>query len=291
MQRKIKKFCKIQGSYMPGASAIREAALRKESLQNPLPEDTPLYLPSAVGRKSACSDKLRSHEWRLRTGQAHDALGAIRNNLRLRSLLYRHKDDFVRGQRANTRSRGVIQRIQDKIDMAVTKYQVARSALVALAPFVGEPAWERVLQPLDAEKDVTSMTQFGYELNEGRRKLSWIWLVEFSVLRIEWCRSRARAMRWWEECDLLCEEMRRVLAFLLWQAGWWRAKAHAQSSASPEQMEGYIAYAERQAALRVEMHDFFLHKWRFVDQYLAHGVDSVDGEEEDKKDEEEDEED
>jgi hypothetical protein len=45
-------------------------------------------------------------------------------------------------------------------------------------------------------------------------------------------------------------------------------------------MEGYIAYAERQAALRVEMHDFFVHKWRFVDQYLACGVESVDGEEE-----------
>lgn len=40
-----------------------------------------------------------------------------------------------------------------------------------------------------------------------------------SVLHIEWCKSQARARRWSEEVALLLEEMRRVTAFLDWQAG------------------------------------------------------------------------
>ena len=45
------------------------------------------------------------------------------------------------------------------------------------------------------------------------------------ALRIEWCRVRARAMRWSEEVLLLREEMRRVLVFLEWQATWWEKRA------------------------------------------------------------------
>lgn len=40
-------------------------------------------------------------------------------------------------------------------------------------------------------------------------------------LRIEWCKARARAHRWQEECLLLAEEMRRVKAFFQWEASRW----------------------------------------------------------------------
>ncbi|KAG2742314.1 hypothetical protein P692DRAFT_20811856 [Suillus brevipes Sb2] len=36
--------------------------------------------------------------------------------------------------------------------------------------------------------------------------------------RIEWCKARARAMRWAEEVELLKEEMRRILQFFEWRA-------------------------------------------------------------------------
>jgi hypothetical protein len=45
------------------------------------------------------------------------------------------------------------------------------------------------------------------------------------ALRIEWCRSRARAMRYAEEVEVLLEEMHRVLAFLKWDGNWWRERA------------------------------------------------------------------
>ncbi|KAG2354774.1 hypothetical protein BDR07DRAFT_1545883, partial [Suillus spraguei] len=57
--------------------------------------------------------------------------------------------------------------------------------------------------------------------SSGNRTLSWIWKAHgiasdapegetiLLALRIEWCKSRARAMRWVEEVQLLQEEMRR----------------------------------------------------------------------------------
>ena len=83
-------------------------------------------------------------------------------------------------------------------------------------------------------------------------------------------------MRWSEEVELLSEEMRRVLAFLSWEADWWREKAHGRaSSMSPEELEGAVAYAERQAAMRTELGDHFRHLWRFVPAYIAMGLGEV----------------
>lgn len=52
---------------------------------------------------------------------------------------------------------------------------------------------------------------------EGTRRLSWIWLTQLPThvsteiddsMRVEWAKSRARAMRWGEEVVLISEEMR-----------------------------------------------------------------------------------
>jgi hypothetical protein len=79
-------------------------------------------------------------------------------------------------------------------------------------------------------------------------------------------------MRWAEEVKLLSEEMHRVLAFFLWEVGWWKGKAHGRaSSMTAEELEGAVAYAERQADIRMQLHDHFTHLWRFVQQYIASG--------------------
>ena len=73
-------------------------------------------------------------------------------------------------------------------------------------------------------------------------------LAAYPALRIEWCQVRARAMRWAEEVLMLWEEMRRVLAYFLWHAGWWSELAvinrHGLSNVS---QEGVAAYAYKQA--------------------------------------------
>jgi hypothetical protein len=168
---------------MPGARVLRERALRMPGRSVDVhPDSIPLYLPSAIGLDAFCSAMLCNYEWRLRHAQANDALNDIRHNLRFRSHLYKFKDSYVRGQRSNTRSRGTIQRVQDKVDAAAQKYQIAHAALLSLAPRAAEavaehPQWEHVLKWMDVERDVKSMTEEGYHLKEGRRKLSWIWLT------------------------------------------------------------------------------------------------------------------
>jgi hypothetical protein len=77
------------------------------------------------------------------------------------------------------------------------------------------------------------------------------------ALRVEWCRSRARAMRWSEELLLVLEEMRRVCAFLIWRADWWIEQARIMVESplvsgrgwSVERIEGLSAYAMRQASM------------------------------------------
>ena len=86
-------------------------------------------------------------------------------------------------------------------------------------------------------------------------------LIQLAALRMEWCRSRARAMRWSEEVVLLQEEMRRVGEYLNWQAMWWRDRCRLHKDLSPADQEGMEAYAHRQASLHCHLKIQFADKW------------------------------
>ncbi|KAG1812298.1 hypothetical protein EV424DRAFT_108360 [Suillus variegatus] len=113
--------------------------------------------------------------------------------------------------------------------------------------------------------------------SEGNRTLSWIWKArgvgaigddnEFilsEALRIEWCKSRARASRWAEEVELLQEEMRRVAEFLFWYAAWWEEQAVRRTGLTAAEREGMQGYARHQAAMRRAMRDRFLALWSVI---------------------------
>lgn len=95
-------------------------------------------------------------------------------------------------------------------------------------------------------------------------------------LRVEWCKARARAMRWSEEVLLLQEEMRRVLAYHAWHARWWNDQAYRWSDLSAEQMEGVAAYAHRQAKVFRDMRGVCENAWKDTARYcnLGYGSDS-----------------
>jgi hypothetical protein len=127
---------------------------------------------------------------------------------------------------------------------------------------------------------------------EGHRRLSWIWegagrdpdsssglhegeyLAHFHcspnplivlfipALRVEWAKSRARAMRWKEEVMLLREEMRRVLVYFEYKAAWWVDRGEAEGrEATPALAEGLRAYAEGQGQLQRDLASSFSKKW------------------------------
>lgn len=97
------------------------------------------------------------------------------------------------------------------------------------------------------------------------------WLL---ALRIEWCKARARAKRWSEEVDLLLEEMRRICAFLEWQAGSWDRLAYRQGVPEDVQRDGLAAYAKKQASIKREMRGRFTEQWRHAVEYAQLGMDA-----------------
>jgi hypothetical protein len=151
-----------------------------------------------------------SIEERLRWAAAHDALAALRHQLRCRSIVYKYKSRQVVSQREFARSRELEKAVDVRIISCRLQYCATRTALLALK---GPGQWEEILQELRAE-DVrglnervltseeheqhrqsrilaglpadptedenldsipTAEVSRSLELGEGRRTLSWIW--------------------------------------------------------------------------------------------------------------------
>ncbi|KAF8439266.1 hypothetical protein L210DRAFT_3646022 [Boletus edulis BED1] len=260
LTRRIEAWVKIQTLFVPGVAGLREViqgtrnAPHADRLHHP--QDFPLLLPSSISRHVSCDKTLEEIEWKLREGQAHNALNELRQALRSKAYMLKFKDCFLRGQGANT----------------------LHHALVILGDFLGKVGWKNQLRHL-AGDDIRSMSD-GIEgaRSEGRRRMSWIWLVcGYSesdteddaagtglqdAIRVEWCRTRARAYQWTEEVELLFEEQQRILRFLTWHADWWIAKANARVVDDPVLTEGLVAYAEQQASIRRSLKECFMHIWR-----------------------------
>jgi hypothetical protein len=83
-------------------------------------------------------------------------------------------------------------------------------------------------------------------------------------LRVQWCKSRARAKRFEEEVVLVTEEMKRVIRFFEWQKGDWCAKADREQwkALSDVSFEATRAYALRQVAVRDSLITHFKQLWK-----------------------------
>ena len=101
-------------------------------------------------------------------------------------------------------------------------------------------------------------------------------LLPWLDLRIEFCKSKARAARWTEEVQPLIEEMRRVLDFFDSRTRDWNESAvekrwsatRGTDGADKALIEGRIAYAKEQAAQFHAMRAYCKHIWRFVPAYI-----------------------
>ncbi|KAJ6575960.1 hypothetical protein DFH09DRAFT_915004 [Mycena vulgaris] len=292
-RRKILAWIDMQTSFMPEVAVLRAAAAEKraeasglEPVQGDLVQDIPLLFPSGLEADTACIPELQHFEFRLREGQAHEALHEMRHQLLVRTHEYKYKDVQIRGVRESMRSNSRIQGIEEQISRATATYQVARKALEVLGPRLGKMEWASVLQVL-YEDDVRQMPEGTLE---AARPISWIWLADGSAadadrnpamneaLRIEWARTRARGLRNTEEVDLLEEEMRRTPVYLRWRADWWESqKAHTGREQRHDlledkrQREGHDAYATRQARILRRIAERFDKKWSTIPALLVAG--------------------
>ncbi|KAJ7846077.1 hypothetical protein B0H14DRAFT_2584366 [Mycena olivaceomarginata] len=266
---KVKALHDVQDTYMPGLRTwITQQIPVLPTGSNTKPESIPIYLPSSLpanDRQAVCVSSLVEQEEALRNAQANVALRQLCAGLRTRVFAHKFKRKHLGGQGAYTKTRELVDGIENHIRSAAVRYRAARAALLALR---GPGPWEQVLQDLKPT-DIRGMNERtlndeekedNRKAREGRRNLSWIWYsggirdsdvkADGSLhedIRVEWAKARARAERWREELILLEEEMRRVLEFCAWKAHWWDDRAEARSDVMPELAEGLRAYALAQA--------------------------------------------
>lgn len=169
LQRRIDKWRDMQDVCMPAVVELRLGdgdALQAEAI--------PLYLPSAVPPNLGLSDTLMDKERRLRLAQIQDTLLELRRLLRVTLGLWDYKFQQAGfGQRANTRTRSLIARFQEKVDRCAERYRATRAALLVLDP---NGSWsDQFLELLPAH--VKAPRRGDDDQSEGRRELSWIWLA------------------------------------------------------------------------------------------------------------------
>ncbi|KAF8066722.1 hypothetical protein FPV67DRAFT_1768075 [Lyophyllum atratum] len=275
--RKIEAWISIQQLYIPGLAGVRARAEREGGDEPVTAVNIDLLLPSKL--TIPCDTKFLEYEWRLRYAQAHSTLHEIRRAILLRSQMYKSKDTIVRGQRMHTRSLALIATVQSRIKAGAQKYSDVRDALVSLAAKLSKVGWETDLKVL-TDPDLRGLTAAENDVGDGRHTMSWIWMTTDGInsmqgegkqeaLRIEWCRARARAHRWQEECLLLEEEMRRVLAFFGYEERRWLERSEVSYLGIETQtVDGMRSYCHRQAAVRRSLITTCRESWKGVSVLL-----------------------
>ncbi|KAF9471713.1 hypothetical protein BDN70DRAFT_909315 [Pholiota conissans] len=236
LRLKITSWMEVQQMYIPGVYLLRVNHANKisnEGQEETAVYDIVLHLPSSIFPHTPCDKRLLELEWDLRYAQCMDLLDELRNALCLRAYVLLDKKRFQRGQRANTRSQGIVDRIRAKVERAAARYRKGQSAIEKLASYLEKVAWDNHLLQLK-DGDIRSLSPEDFSASEGRRTVSWIWIHNVGEgsndlngrlhesLRIEWCKSRARRDRWVEEVELLQEECRRIHSFFDYRSNEWK---------------------------------------------------------------------
>ncbi|KAJ7841679.1 hypothetical protein B0H13DRAFT_1910144 [Mycena leptocephala] len=164
---KISKLDSVQQQYMPGLGQWAARQPLPPTRNTAKPETIKICLPSslpAADREAVCVAGLAKQEEELRNAQAEDALRDLRRGLRTRTFAHRFKRKHLSGQGMYTKSRSLLDSIEDRIRDASSWYRVARAALLALR---GAGEWEQVLQVLRKE-DVRGMNE--RSMNEAEKE-------------------------------------------------------------------------------------------------------------------------
>ncbi|KDR66325.1 hypothetical protein GALMADRAFT_1156932 [Galerina marginata CBS 339.88] len=173
--KKIEPWRHLQTVYMPGLIQYhhdREHLEPGSTMDSENPEEVSLWLPSALPaavRELVCTTGLSSAEEKLRTAQCYDSLIGIRDTLRLKTRMVHFKNKNIRGQKHNTRSRSIIDRVHDKAKQSAWRYRDARKAKLALA---GPGPWEQHLRILE-NKDIRSYQDPEHVKKRTGRKGIW----------------------------------------------------------------------------------------------------------------------
>ncbi|KAJ7887149.1 hypothetical protein B0H13DRAFT_2342514 [Mycena leptocephala] len=291
---KLSKFRALQAVFMPGAARLLtdEEAERDADAPPPKPEHIKLWMPSemeAADRAMGCVRGLADIEAKLRASQCLNALVNLRSRLHSKRFFIGFRYANMSGQHQVMKANTLQKQIGNRVDACAARYRAGRTALLRLQGESMDPQF----RPLE-EKDIQLDGEDGESDRAAKKKLamigsgrgaraprmapgtskkvmSWIWTAQggqndgeealHNSVRVEWCRARARKLRWEEEVLLVREEMRRVVRYLDWQASWWQDHVEARPDATPEVQAGTRAYALKQAHLYSNLATHFQDTW------------------------------
>ncbi|KAG1812886.1 uncharacterized protein BJ212DRAFT_1448064 [Suillus subaureus] len=185
----------------------------------------------------------RTYEWDLWYAQAHNALEELQQCLCVHCSMLTFKQEWVHGQGSNTCAQNALAHVHAQQVACMKRYRVAWGVLKTLAPL------------LKKDEDVKPLVDPFSTKTEGHCCLTWIWMM--MGIHVEWCKSRARALYWAEEVELLQEEMRRVLQFFDWQANWWDKQQDQIICETVAQCKGLVAYTHKQGHIQWQLASHF----------------------------------
>ncbi|KAF8147577.1 hypothetical protein B0H34DRAFT_680129 [Crassisporium funariophilum] len=170
LRRKFEAWIDIQHLYFPFIAILRGRADQQGGGKPLSVQNIELHLPSSlVGKQVFPMDILRT-EWRLRLTHTEESLNDLRGLLLMQSMMQKSKDQHMHGQRQQTRSRGILNGVEERIRAAAAKYRRIREALSQLASPLQERSWETLFLPLDLA-DAVSHFHGGYNKKEVRKNL------------------------------------------------------------------------------------------------------------------------
>ncbi|KAJ7042238.1 hypothetical protein C8F04DRAFT_946268 [Mycena alexandri] len=274
LTRSIQRFRKLQALYTPAAL---QAAARVPADASQLPEDAPLFLPSALSdqeRATGCTAGLVNIEAQARNAQCRSALVRLRNQLHIKTRFLIYKKIHSRHQGVNTRARTILSRRQAKRERQEERRRARERCLTA------EGELPLVAASTEVDDDDSNGEEREARGGESVREVSWIWTVAGTAgtdaeledaLRIEWVKAYARSRRWKEEVMLLEEEMRRVVVTFEYNASCWDVRGQVIKVGEVDELfaEGAIAYAIKQARMFRQMAEDA--KTTFTEERLANG--------------------
>lgn len=273
-------ICHQASTYLPDESVSLDSDDAPRS-DNSKPETWPLLLPSAVpvDDRSLCHKGVVETEQVLRLAQLQDSLMDLRRFRRaLRNLRLYFKTNMAgEGQKTQTKSRAIETGVNNRINWSVGRYHTTYHALLELDPTGDWTSEYRELTDDDNKGPLKEAEEEG--TGDGRYVPSWIWATSSAMVvpgegtaderqevnetaRHEWMTCWARADRWIEEEELLQEEMRRVVVFLVWKSHAWSRKVGARKGSCPPDIQrGIDAYAGKQAYIHREIAISFVGQW------------------------------
>ncbi|KAK7061187.1 hypothetical protein R3P38DRAFT_2757704 [Favolaschia claudopus] len=242
-----------------GEQLLEDEEKRDSEIVAPNAEEVKIYLPSELltRRRESCGKQLREKEALLRRGMLRDCIAKFTH-------------EGAVGQRGTTRAATLVQRVQERIDWVAKEYKRSRDALVALVEeeveedtgarrrlgLVGSQTRERRISKAAGKKSKEKGKK-----KKHNKEMSWIWTSGGGPGEEEWSKAKARRDCWAEEVELLREEIRRVLRFLAWRAGWWEERVLANREVREDVRAGMRAYAARQASMVRQIGRRFRSAW------------------------------